>query len=181
LKDEDGSEVPELGEKKLGEVGKFTAGGDLDKLVFSKEKSEKYHYPIYANGGGEGLYGYATTFQYRKNCVTVSGRGSLGYANVRNEKFNAIVRLIVIDPKESIHTKFLEETINKINFAIESTGVPQLTVPQISSYKIKLPSLKEQTKIATFLSSLDKKIELADKELNATKEFKKALLQKMFV
>jgi len=181
FKEDDGSEFPEWVEKKLKEIGKFNAGGDLSKLDYSKEKSEKYLYPIYANGSGEGLYGYATTFQYKENCVTVSGRGSLGYANVRNEKFNAIVRLIIIDPQENINSKFLEETINKINFVIESTGVPQLTVPQISSYKVNIPSLKEQTKIANCLSSLDKKIELTDKELNAIKKFKKALFQKMFV
>lgn len=177
----DGSEYPEWEEKKLGEIGKFNAGGDLDKLDYSKEKNEKYLYPIYANGSGEGLYGYATTFQYKENCVTVSGRGSLGYANVRNQKFNAIVRLIVIEPKENVNSKFLEETINKINFAIESTGVPQLTVPQISSYKINLPSLPEQTKIANFLSTIDEKLLHVKAQTLQTQQFKKALLQQMFV
>lgn len=177
----DGSEYPEWEEKKLGEIGKFNAGGDLDKLDYSKEKNEKYLYPIYANGAGEGLYGYATTFQYKENCVTVSGRGSLGYANVRNQKFNAIVRLIVIKPKENVNSKFLEESINKINFAIESTGVPQLTVPQISSYKINIPSLEEQTKIANFLSAIDEKCLHVKHQLEQTRQFKKALLQQMFV
>jgi len=43
------------------------------------------------------------------------------------------------------------------------------------------PNVKEQTKIASFLSSIDRKIELITKELNSLKQFKKALLQKMFV
>ena len=47
--------------------------------------------------------------------------------------------------------------------------------------KLELPCIQEQTKIANFLSSIDKKIELTTKELNSTKEFKKALLQQMFV
>ena len=42
-------------------------------------------------------------------------------------------------------------------------------------------SLKEQTKIANFLSSIDSKIEQTQKQLDSTKEFKKALLQQMFV
>lgn len=46
---------------------------------------------------------------------------------------------------------------------------------------LPLPSLAEQTKIANFLSSIDDKIKQAQKHLNATKEFKKALLQQMFV
>ncbi|QKF67361.1 type I restriction/modification system, specificity subunit [Arcobacter venerupis] len=181
FKADDGSEFPEWEEKRLGDIGKFSAGGDLNKLEYSKEKCEKYFYPIYANGAGEGLYGFATTFQYKTNCVTVSGRGNLGYANLRKENFNAIVRLIVIEPKSNICSSFLKEIINNINFAIESTGVPQLTVPQISLYKAFFPCIQEQTKIANFLSSIDKKIELTTKELNSTKEFKKALLQQMFV
>ena len=44
-----------------------------------------------------------------------------------------------------------------------------------------LPSLEEQTKIANFLSSIDKKIENTKTQLEKTKEFKKALLQQMFV
>jgi type I restriction enzyme S subunit len=44
-----------------------------------------------------------------------------------------------------------------------------------------MPSLKEQTKIANFLSSLDSKLRHVETQLNSTKQFKKALLQKMFV
>ncbi len=181
FKADDGSEFCEWEEKKLGQIGKFHAGGDLTKLNYSKEKSNEYVYPIYANGSGEGLYGYATTFQYKSNCVTVSGRGTLGHANLRKENFNAIVRLIVIEPKSNICGNFLKEAINRINFSIESTGVPQLTIPQISLYKVFLPCLEEQNKIANFLSAIDSKIEQVQKQLNSTKEFKKALLQQMFI
>jgi len=50
--------------------------------------------------------------------------------------------------------------------------------------KIKIhipPTLAEQEKIAEFLSSVDKKIELEEEKLNKLKEYKKGLLQKMFV
>jgi type I restriction enzyme S subunit len=47
--------------------------------------------------------------------------------------------------------------------------------------KWELPCIKEQTKIANFLSSIDDKIEQVQKQLDSTKEFKKALLQQMFV
>jgi type I restriction enzyme S subunit len=105
----------------------------------------------------------------------------LGYAKARTQKFNAIVRLIVIEPKKYISSKYLEEIINIINFAIESTGVPQLTVPQISSYAIFVPCLEEQTKIANFLSAIDRKIDLVSQQLEQAKAFKKGLLQQMFV
>ncbi len=43
------------------------------------------------------------------------------------------------------------------------------------------PSIQEQNKIANFLSSVDSKIEQVNKQLHSIKEFKKALLQQMFV
>ena len=46
---------------------------------------------------------------------------------------------------------------------------------------INLPSLPEQTKIANFLSSLDKQIAQVSEQLAEKKDFKKGLLQKMFV
>ncbi|WP_209390138.1 restriction endonuclease subunit S [Chryseobacterium sp. RR2-3-20] len=181
FKNDNGNDYQEWEVKKIKDVGKFSVGGDLSKLNYQKEKSGKYIYPIYANGEGFGLYGYATSFQHPENCVTVSGRGNLGVANVRYEKFCAIVRLIVIYPDFYIHPKYLQEVINNVDFAIESTGVPQLTVPQISNYSIAIPCLEEQTKIANFLSSIDSKIDIENKILTKLEEQKKFLLQQMFV
>ena len=47
--------------------------------------------------------------------------------------------------------------------------------------KWELPCIEEQNKIANFLSSIDTKIEQTQKQLESSKEFKKALLQQMFV
>lgn len=52
---------------------------------------------------------------------------------------------------------------------------------QFLKIKIEFPSLEEQEKIAKFLSSLDKKIDLVSSQIDKTKEFKKGLLQQMFV
>ena len=62
-----------------------------------------------------------------------------------------------------------------------SSTMPALNFKSLSILTLNFPYIKEQTKIANFLSSIDKKIELTTKELNSTKEFKKALLQQMFV
>jgi len=48
--------------------------------------------------------------------------------------------------------------------------------------KVKIPNnYHEQTKIANFLSNIDEKALHVKSELEKTKEFKKALLQQMFV
>lgn len=56
---------------------------------------------------------------------------------------------------------------------LNSDIVAQEEVPQ--------PSLKEQTKIAMFLSALDDKIKHIDQQIELTKQYKKGLLQQMFV
>jgi type I restriction enzyme S subunit len=46
---------------------------------------------------------------------------------------------------------------------------------------IDYPNIKEQTKIANFLSSIDEKIKLVNTQIQDTQEYKKVLLQQMFV
>ena len=46
---------------------------------------------------------------------------------------------------------------------------------------LKLPSKEEQTKIANFLSSIDQKIEVVVQQIEQAKQWKKGLLQQMFV
>lgn len=64
-----------------------------------------------------------------------------------------------------------------------ATGVSVLGISKSNFAKIVLfiPSEKEQGKIAEFLTTLDDKIDLLIKELEKEKEFKKGLLQGMFV
>ncbi len=47
--------------------------------------------------------------------------------------------------------------------------------------KIPVPSIPEQIKIADFLFAIDNKINLVNQQLEKTKEYKKGLLQKMFI
>ncbi len=50
-----------------------------------------------------------------------------------------------------------------------------------SELKVKFPVLEEQIKIANFYEALDKKVKLAEKQIEQTQTFKKGLLQQMFV
>ena len=182
FQDGDGEEFPEWEIKTINEIFYIKAGGDVDKSNVSSVKTEKYKFPIYSNSDKEkGLFGFTDTYRINEECITVTGRGTLGIAIARYQAFYPIVRLLVLTPKLPINVKFYENAINRINFAVESTGVPQLTSPQISNYSVEYPCLKEQTKIANFLSAIDDKISQCSVQINKTEQWKKGLLQQMFV
>ena len=56
-----------------------------------------------------------------------------------------------------------------------------LESPSFKAIKLNLPTIEEQKKIANFLSSIDKQIDLVSTQIENTKDFKKGLLQQMFV
>ena len=181
FKADDKSEFGEWEEKKLHQIFQIKAGGDIEKSSVSEVRTSEFSYPIFANSDkNKGFYGWANKFKY-KEAVTVTGRGNLGIAVARNEPFYPIVRLLVLLPLVKQNLKFFEEQINLLDIVSESTGVPQLTAPQLSKYKVNVPSLEEQTKIANFLSSIDQKIEVVAQQIEQAKQWKKGLLQQMFV
>ena len=56
-----------------------------------------------------------------------------------------------------------------------------LNLQIIKGVEIHLPCLEEQTKIANFLSSIDQKIEVVAQQIEQAKQWKKGLLQNMFI
>lgn len=168
-------------ELKIGDVFDISAGGDLIKEDFSSYKTHKCKFKIYSNGiANKGLYGYTSNPRYQENCITVTARGTIGYAIYRQEPFDAIIRVIVLKPKSNVNCYFVSQYINNIiDFKVESTGVPQLTAPQISKYTIMMPTYEEQELIATILSDMDEEIEKLEKQLDKYKNIKSGMMEEL--
>ena len=165
-------------QRKLGEVSKITAGGDVDKeklLLHGK-------FPVIANAlTNDGIVGYYNdTYRITAPAVTVTGRGEIGKAKARKNNFTPVVRLLAVESKHNVD--FLAEAINRSKVVFESTGVPQLTVPKLSNYKILFPnSIDEEIEVGNFLSRFDSLIALHQCKLEKLKQLKKFLLQNMFI
>lgn len=169
-------------EKKLGDIFEITAGGDLKKDLFSENKDEIYRFPIYANSIFQrGLYGYSSFNNIDKESITVTARGNLGVAFHRKTSYVAIGRLLILQPKIKLNCLFCTESINlTLDFANESTSVPQLTAPQISNYNIFLPkNLEEQNAIAQILSDMENEIETLKSKLSKTKAIKDGIMSEL--
>ncbi len=89
----------------------------------------------------------------------------------------------IIKPKINANLYFIYSLLNNIDFTKYITGstIPHIYFKDYSKEKIKLPSIKEQTKISNFLSAIDDKIEKVDTQIEHTQQFKKGLLQQLFV
>ena len=60
-------------------------------------------------------------------------------------------------------------------------GLLNISLQEFFEVNLKMPSLDEQAKIANFLSAIDQKIEIAAQQIEQAKQWKKGLLQQMFV
>lgn len=183
-----GSKVPELRfagftddweQRKLGdEAIEIVAGGDVDKSLLD----ENGKYPVIANAlTGDGIVGYyENEYRIKAPAVTVTGRGDVGHAKARTVDFTPVVRLLSVRSNHNVF--FLENAINTLNIIIESTGVPQLTVPQLAQYDISFPpTIDEEKAIGTFLDRLDNLITLQQRKLKKLQQFKQAMMHNMFV
>ncbi|WP_171841040.1 restriction endonuclease subunit S, partial [Escherichia coli] len=87
---------------------------------------------------------------------------------------------LVLSPKGDSNVKFYEGYINQyLSFANESTGVPQLTAPQVAKYPVVSPCIEEQTAIATILSDMDKEIQTLQQRLDKTRQLKQGMMQEL--
>lgn len=161
-------------QRKLGdEATEMLAGGDIDK----SRVVENGQYPIYANAlTNDGIVGYYDDYyRVKAPAVTVTGRGDVGHAQARIVDFTPVVRLLAIRSEHDVY--FLENAINKHGVIVESTGVPQLTVPQLGNYIISFPTTtEEEIKIGSYFHNLDDLITLHQCKCDKYSNIKKGMM-----
>lgn len=77
---------------------------------------------------------------------------------------------------------FAERKFRENLIALSTTSAnTNINQESLNELEISIPCLAEQTKIANFLSAIDEKIEYCGDQIGKTEQYKKGLLQKMFV
>ena len=186
FKDSDDNDYPEWEEKKLEEVAECL--DNLRKPLNSNEREKiKGSIPYY---GANGIQGYINNYIFNEELVLLAEDGG----NFDDYLTKPIAQYVqgkswinnhahVLKGKKVLKTKFLYFSLvhKDIRSFINGTSRSKLNKSSMLNIIILLPALEEQEKIADFLSSIDSKIENIEKELEGLKEFKKGLLQQMFI
>lgn len=193
FKADDGSEFPEWEEKKIGEIcvinpkteevedeflymdlGSVDHGDWEEPEVMIKSKAPSRAQRV------------ARVDDVFFQSVRPYNQGHFHYSEKKDKQVVASTGYIQIRMK-NCDSGFIYQILYDAHFnqevSIRCTGsnYPAINADDFSEIVIAYPCVEEQRKIAECLSSLDDVINQIDAELSAWKEFKKGLLQQMFV
>lgn len=121
--------------------------------------------------------------------ILLSVVGTIGRVAIFKEEYKnyAFQRSVAFMRFKSAKPEFIFQLFNAVDFQNELlvrqvvSAQPGIYLGDLSKIEIKLPCLEEQTKIANFLSAIDQKIDVVAQQIEQAKQWKKGLLQQMFV
>ncbi len=171
---DNGKPFPDWEKKKLEELLTIRYGKDHKDLKDGK-------YPVLGTGG---VMRYVDSYLYDKPSILIGRKGTIDKPQFISFPFWTVDTLFYSEIKPNIVPFFLFLIIQSINWYKynEATGVPSLNTTSINNIKVLVPQDKEeQEKIASFLTSIDRKIDTVSKQIAKLEQFKQGLLQKMFM
>ncbi|MBM6498392.1 restriction endonuclease subunit S [Flavobacterium macrobrachii] len=181
FKDDNGNDFEDWEEVKLSDFAEVNKGNQLNK----DDLNDFETYPCIS--GGIEPSGYTNKYNREENTIIISeGGNSCGYVNFVKTKFWCGGHCYSIDLLNNFSKTFVYQLLkfyqDEIMRLRVGSGLPNIQKKDLKNLIVNLPSsLGEQTKITNFLSAIDGKIELVSNQIQDTQEYKKGLLQQMFV
>lgn len=209
FKNENGNNYPDWEKKKLGQYINYKKGYAFKSELYTNKgiriirvsdlsaTSIKNDSPIYIS---RSLYTNYLDWKLYTNDIIITTVGSkppiydsmvgkvilfpdnLPYKCFLNQNAVIIRACTQVNQKFLYYTLSLNKYINHIkNILRGNANQANITLVDLFEYKIPLPCLEEQTKIADFLSAFDRKLDNQKAQLEHWQQIKKGLLQQMFV
>ena len=155
-----------------------TRGYVLSKKDISTIKTNIFKYPVYSSQTlNSGLLGYYLNYLYENAITWTTDGANAGEVNFRRDKFYCTNVCGVLLSNNGYCNDCMAAIINKITKKFVSfVGNPKLMNNVMENIEIIFPSnIKEQLKVASFLSLIDKRIELQNKIIRDYKLLKKLM------
>ena len=182
---------PDWEEKKLGDIAQFFSGGT------PKSTNKKYYMgdiPFIRSGeiNETETELFINELALKNSSAKIVKKGDILYAmygatagNVSISKINGAINQAILCIRTSENNFYIQQYLMKnkeiyLNIYLQG-GQGNLSANIIKNFKIQLPVLVEQEKIASFLSAQDELIEKEKEKLNLMKQEKKGFMQRMFV
>ena len=198
FKNDDGNNYPNWEDKKLDNVFKFYKGKGISKIELSEEGIPCIIYGELYTKYREVIGVVKSKTNIKKELLFMSEIGDIlipssgetqkdiATASTVMEKNVALGGDInILRSKETINSPYVSYYLKHIkNIEIsklsQGNSVVHLYSKQLSNLKIEIPSLEEQQKIGDFFMLLDKRIEQQEQKIALLKDYKKAMIQKIF-
>lgn len=124
------------------------------------------------------------TYSFDGDAVIINGNGELGITKVYSGKFDAYQRTYVLmdfnQDFEYVGKAIPNYLPERLRTEAIGGAMPYIKIDTLEGLNIGIPSIDEQKDIASFLSNIDSLIEEKKNELEKTKQYKEAMLYKMF-
>lgn len=125
--------------------------------------------------------------KFSNNSIFLSINGTIGNIAFYNSESILLGKSVCfIDLSESSNKNLIyyilqsPVLISKFEKELTGTTIKNLSLATVRNTKFLLPNLKEQTKIAEFLSAVDDKISQLSRQLELLNQYKKGAMQKIF-
>lgn len=167
--------------KQLMEICELKKGMQLNKIHMNK------HGVYYVLNGGRSPSGMTSNYNTYKNTISISeGGNSCGFVTYNQENFWSGGHLYTIEnlsrKVDKIYLyhylKYKEQRI--MNLRVGS-GLPNIQKSVLSQFEVKLVEIDKQLTIASNFNFIENRIKLTEEQLFNLMQFKKGLLQQMFV
>ena len=190
FRDGNGSDYPDWEDKKrLGEIGKILMGQSPDSGSYNEDAIGYWLIQGNADIKNRVTTPRQWTSEPTKICkvgdIILTVRAPVGAVSKSNH--NACIGRGVCSilnnkySKQEFLYQFLLSYEEKWGRLEQGSTFTAVSGSDIKTLKLNVPCLEEQQKIATYLSSIDTKIESVTHQITQTQTFKKGLLQQMFV
>lgn len=163
--------------KQLGEVCDMKAG----KFVSASDISDIYSDGMFPCFGGNGLRGYTKTFTHEGTYPLIGRQGALcGNVFLANGRFHATEHAVAVTPLVEMNITWLyhQLVIMNLNQYAKGTAQPGLSVQNLKTVSLFLPSIDIQKQIVAEIETLEVKIAEAKSVIESANAKKEAILKK---